>query len=120
MTCIVTASAAVVGARPAVRIWLKTRSGAVSMPGRVDEQGHEVLVEHDDERQEQPGRDPRPDEREARSSGRSASAVAPRHAAASSNTIGRSFIATTIGVSISGNVPRVIAKTRPHIDVVRW
>ena len=31
--------------------------------------------------------------------------VAPRHAAASSKTTGRSFSATTIGVSISGNVP---------------
>ena len=33
ISCIVTASAAVVGARPAVRIWLKTRSGAVVSPG---------------------------------------------------------------------------------------
>ena len=29
-------------------------------------------------------------------------------------------MATTIGVSISGNVPTTMARTRPHMDVVRW
>ena len=46
--------------------------------------------------------------------------VAPRHSAASSKTTGRSFSATTIGVSISGNVPIAIANTSPQTDVVRW
>ena len=64
MSCIVTASAAVVGARPAVRTRLKTRSGAVVDVGRMDEQRHQVLVEHDDERQHQARADARPDERE--------------------------------------------------------
>ena len=64
MSCMVTASAAVVGSSPAVRTRLKTRSGAVVEAWRMDEQGHQVLVEHDDEGEHQPGAHARSDERE--------------------------------------------------------
>jgi hypothetical protein len=34
--------------------------------------------------------------------------------------MGRSLSATTMGVSMSGKVPTIIANTSPHIDVARW
>ena len=86
----------------------------------MDEQRDQVLVEDDDEAQQQPGAT-RPDRSAGRRScGRSASRSRPRHAAASSNSSGRSFMATTIGVSISGNVPTAIASDESPASTRSW
>src|SRR3954447_12710169 len=119
MSCIVTARAAVVGARPAVRTRLNTRSGAVVMSegwtNRVTRYSLNTMMNDSIS----PALTPGP------ISGRTirrnvCQRVAPRHSDASSNTSGRSFRATRIGVSISGNVPTAIARTSPQTDVVRW
>ena len=115
----VTASAAVVGARPAVRTRLKTRSGAVVTLGGWTNSVTRYSLNTMMNVSIRPALTPGP------MSGNTirqnvCKRVAPRHAAASSKAIGRSFSATTIGESINGNVPTAIAKTSPQIDVVRW
>ena len=102
----------------AVRIWLKTRSGAVVSPGGWTNSVTRYSLKTMMKQRRRPALTPGP------INGRTirryvCQRVAPRQADASSKITGRSFSATTIGVSISGNVPRAIARTSPHIDVVR-
>src|SRR5258705_8279355 len=116
MTCMTTARAVVEGASPAVLTTLNTRSGAVVMSFGWTNSVTRYSLKTMMKVSISPALTPGP------ISGRTTlrnvcQRVAPRHSEASSNTTGRSFIATTIGVSISGNVQIIIAEIIPASDV---